>query len=263
MRNFNDFSNLVRKRMYQRVMIIKALFCKRPILLNYQMGKVGSSTLGEFCRQKGLAEWHIHRFFDTPIHAFNKKNFFLKVFDLMLFRVLRILSSEVLIISGVRMPIERDISMYFHNLKISASTLESDMPSLLSHFESSFPVGDCVTWFDKELNRLVGIDIYSYPFDTSSGFSIYKIGKVRLFLYDISALSSIQAEIGRFLGVEDYRLIAKNQSSKKHYHSVYKIFLDSYQPDPIFVKNLLSTRYVKHFFSNSVHNSIKEKWIGK
>jgi hypothetical protein len=261
------YSRLVLRRILQRLRIIWAILLRKPVLLNYQMGKVGSSSLAEFCRREGIAEWHTHRFFDTPIHSFNNKNKYLKAIDLWIYKILRLSASEVLVISGVRSPIERNISMYFHSSPLPGQLRGVEEAEALSRltadFETSFPFSSCANWFDDELNKLLGVDVYSMPFDSQRGFSVYRVGGVKLMIYDISALTFIQDEIGMFLGSSAYKVINRNESSSKEYNDLYKMFVVRYSPKEDKVNGVLSSRYVDHFFSLDDRNSMRDKWLSR
>ena len=241
---------LVVKRLRGAARLVRHMFSSKGVTLNYQMGKVGSSSIGEWLRQNDLGEWHIHRFYDTPVHSRRGKNKALKALDLVLFRLLTILCEDIKIITGVRFPLERDISMYFHNaygIEMYPLSEPGKVDEVIADFNDAFPVLSSAQWFDDELKRLTGVDIFAHPFDREKGFTEITAGRFNVFVYRLDKLDTLQPELARFLGHPDFRLIKMNESASKRYTDLYRAFKKVYVRAPGGL-DAAEQRFLKHFY---------------
>lgn len=242
--------NLVVKRLFGAARLVRQMFTRKGVTLNYQMGKVGSSSIGEWFRQNNVGEWHIHRFFDTPVHSRRGKNKALKVLDLALFNLLKILRKDIKIVTGVRFPLDRDISMYFHNaygVELRPLPEFGRPDEVITDFDATFPVLASASWFDDELKRLTGVDVFSHPFDKRKGFTVIDFGRFHVFVYRLDKLNDLQEELVRFFGEPDFRLIKMNQSDSKRYTELYRAFRKAYARQPG-AAHAAEERFLEHFY---------------
>ena len=232
-----------------------SLISEKKLILNYQMGKVGSSSVGEWLRLNNKPEWHIHRFFDTPVHGYKNKNFGLKMADFLLFRVCRLLNKRILIVTGVREPLDRDASMYFHN----NGKNNLDVIGHVDFFNSFFPILKCLDWFNDELLALVGVDIFEYKFDKSLGYSIIEDKNVAIFVYRLDKLGELEKELSLFLGYEDFTLINRNKSENKSYSLEYAKFKRAISFDKASVTES-EKGFMSHFYSEGHTAAYFNRW---
>ena len=83
------------------------------------------------------------------------------------------------IVTLVRDPIGRNVSMYFHDLHYWLAYYFSEVRPDRDGARRNRPLIDCfretfdhrypLDWFDKELKRLSGIDVYEHAFDRTTG----------------------------------------------------------------------------------------------
>ena len=246
--------DLVVKRLRGAARTVRQMFTHKGVTLNYQMGKVGSSTIGEWFRQNDVGEWHIHRFFDTPVHARRGKNKALKALDFAVFRLLTILGKDIKIVTGVRLPLDRDISMYFHNtygIEMRPLPEPGMVDDVIADFNDTFPVLASASWFDDELKRLTGVDLFAFPFDRAKGFTEINAGRFRVFVSRLATLAPLHPELSRFLGEPEFRLIKTNDSMSKRYTDLYRAFKKAYVRQSGVI-DPAEQRFLAHFYESDM-----------
>ncbi|EGQ9051320.1 capsular biosynthesis protein [Vibrio parahaemolyticus] len=246
---------------------------ERPVLI-YQMGKVGSSAL-----EKSIPNSiHLHDLMAidankqiSPVRAklhqpnkhYVKRLLKRSVMSHMLKR-----KQDVRIISLVREPIGRNISMFFQSLPFwmaekylnDDSAIRSERPQLLQeafeeHMNHHYPL----EWFDNEIKTLTGIDVFNKPFDHEAGCQTYQQGNFSLLVIRSDKLKQSPATVGEFLGYP-VDVVHDNQSNNKWYSSLINEFKNSYQPKPEFIEEMLSSKLTTHFFTSSEISELKQKY---
>jgi hypothetical protein len=246
---------------------------KCPVLI-YQMGKVGSSAL-----EKSIPNSiHLHDLMSieaqkqiSPVRAtlYKPKTHYIKrmLKRTIMTRMLK-RKEQVRIISLVREPIGRNISMLFQSLPFwvadkylkDDSAIRSERPQLLhetfeSHVNHHYPL----EWFDNEIKALTGIDVFIQPFDHERGYQTYHKDNFSLMVIRTDKLNQSQQAISEFLG-QEIQVVHDNQSENKWYSPLANEFKRSYQLKPEFVEEMLSAKLTKHFFTVSEINNIKNKY---
>ncbi len=240
---------LIRMAFANYARVLGSVMTGRPVVLNYQMGKVGSSTVAKYLRDSGYCEWHIHRFYDTPVAVRKPKNRLFRALDLIVLKIVLAAPGRALIISGVRDPVSRDISMFFqvseklYDLAPETAPLET----MIEAFEQKFPCGACCKWFDDELKRAVGIDVFAHPFDKEAGYQVIETRRTALFLYRLDKLDRLETSLVEFFDLPDYKLIETNRNERKTYSRKYSDFKAAYATRP-HTPNLDEIRFMGHFF---------------
>ncbi len=219
------------------------VWSENPVMV-FNAGKVGSISVYNSLLRHHIAARQTHALAYRPEYMDARMKEFYKEFKK------KIDGYEcVKVISAVREPIIRDISHIFENLcfpyakmyeKFSSDFYESVNQCLCDNFicEKSFhhesPTsvhqyirmsgkhGGEFEWFNTELKEVYGIDVYSYPFDREKGYSVIKQGNVELFLYKLEKLNSLEAPLGRFVGLDNFRLTRANGSEVKNYKYAYE-----------------------------------------
>jgi hypothetical protein len=230
-------------------------------LLIYQMGKVGSTSLEETIKDS----LHVHSLYSNwPCFVFyqqRRRNFPERLsqhFYDWSRRVALKRRKKIKIISLVRDPYARNISMFFQNLqhwmyyfsKLDKKDLrlECDLPLLFEVFEKAFDHDYPLTWFDKEINRFTGIDIYKYPFDKEKGYSRIQNEKYDILLIKLESLKFTWNVVEDFVGS---KLIFQNVnlSSDKWYAPVYENFIRDYAPSETYLDKIYNSKLAKHFYT--------------
>lgn len=183
-----------------------------PVVIVLNMGKVGSTSVVQYIRRNAPAfrvlSAHYCSRNETPIEhgaAVGSATLFPRPEDMELLKPAleaRIKSGrDTMFISGVRNPIDRIRSAFLQNLESHLleekrirlwmlpwkfTLTDVELSSRLNAFETDFQL----RWFERELEPITGIDIYSNRFDDNHGFMSFSAGPVKLFLYKFEALGN-------------------------------------------------------------------------
>lgn len=239
-------------------------------VISIQMGKVGSSSiLKSFPKSYQGHSWDA----ELPVKYFSSRNtntIFGYLFSLLRWRIKFFFVSKKLkkdmgagrrlkLIIGVREPVARNISGYFQSLNPRES--DFDVDSQITKFWCFSPHMSSLFWMDNEVKRHFGIDVYDFPFDKEAGYSIFSSGIFDVLVYKLEMLSSLEKQIGSFLDCPDFRLINDNLTSDTAFSVLYKDFCNRIRVSKEYLDLLYSSKYVRHFYSDSEIDSFYKKWL--
>lgn len=228
-------------------------------VLIYQMGKVGSTALQEAIP----GALHLHSLYGNDVCPPRYGRMVASPLSKTgrgTSRAIRRLAlarrPEVRIITFVRDPLERNISMFFQNLahwlalddvrhvrdtRVEWNALIADA------FERSFNHEYALDWFDRELKRLTGIDVFARPFDGDQAAAVFERGRYQVLLVRYERLQEATAQIADFVGA-DIELGRINRGERKWYGALYAEFKRDYQAPPELMQRLYGNRYARHFY---------------
>lgn len=235
-----------------------------PIII-YTMGKVGSSSL-EASIDGAI---HLHSLYgnppNPPNYALNNVSIAQKIKHkirdvIKIFALKR--AKKIKIITVIRPPMDRNISMFFQALPFWMSTAQSDFggkrivspraegfDTLHEVFNRSFNHDYPNTWFHEEIERFSGIDVYSKPFNKADGYIKFSKGKYELLVLECSKIKELGSTIADFVGSEITNDGARiNDASNKWYASVYKEFKDTYIPSSEVKDAVYYSKFYTHFY---------------
>ncbi|MBL4910787.1 MAG: hypothetical protein JKX78_12345 [Alteromonadaceae bacterium] len=239
-------------------------------LFIYQMGKVGSTTL-----ENSLPNAvHIHAFFTKnhtcPIRLYGQAKFGFKFFiyrleqELLAYLLRRAFKQRqnTKIITLVRDPLARNISMFFHDLdaylfaahtnclntrKVALPTRDQQASVLIDVFQQEFDHDYALTWFDREFFPMTGIDIYQQSFDKAKGLGIIKTENIEVLCVRTNKIKSNINEISQFIG-QHVTLSDANLAENKWYGDIYLAFKKQYQPKEFLIIKLNNSKFSRHFW---------------
>ncbi|WP_319204526.1 putative capsular polysaccharide synthesis family protein [uncultured Ilyobacter sp.] len=268
------------KKIMKKLKKLKSTLLSKEIILIYQMGKVGSTTIEKSLEKLGKNNvYHIHHFFKEPslenikinsnLKLFiksNRENIFFKLKRLTLYIFCRI--KKVKIITLTREPIERNISMFFQdfpqvlyeNYFINPRRNEMTQNQIFKLFEENFNHELPLRWFDEEIKRYFSVDIYNYPFDKESGYSIIKESNIDMFVCKLEKLNFLENELKEFLELDEFKLEDSNSSRVKWYYYLYKEFKKNYIPNKHYLNSMYNSRFINHFYTVEEIEIFKKKW---
>ena len=159
----------------------------------------------------------------------------------------------------VRDPREWVISAIFQNLDTFDGALDSGCNVNFEIVErevgKSFKSigGDLDQWFDEEIKKPFGIDVFSSSSKKSQCVEIFENGNVKLLLEKIEELKAITPEIlNSFFETtqfhKEFQFSYNNVSKNKFYGTEYLEFKSKFQIDHLDYKNLMQSRYVQKFY---------------
>lgn len=247
---------------------------RREMVLVYQMGKVGSSSL-ESAIPGAI---HIHtlhggRFW--MLRRFDKKNLYFRLITLLRLFKLRCelkFAKSVKIVTLVRSPHARNMSYFFQRLYVDLNYYYQDnnVDPRIAGFDTLFAAFEYNStrlnnylfdvWFENEFKTGVSIDVFSKPYDFEKGYVIFERGKgrVQVFLTRFEDLDKSCNDLSQFLNV-DIDLKVENDSSSKWYSDLYSEFKRRYIPGDDYFKKIYSSRTYKHFYSGDEKPSNRYK----
>ncbi len=265
-----------RRRRECRAAVRRSVKSRQPLVLVYQMAKVGSSTVTSALESVGgLSVFQVHVMNPDSIRRLHAglRHKGLARFQMDTDLIGRALFEEIIkpghkakIITLVREPIGRNISFYFHNLDVLWETADAhenvELPLLLDEFGTRFGHQRSINWFDREFKPVLGVDVYKHEFPRDVGHlridtERYDVLIMRTDLEDASKAKCME----EFLGVEGLSLVPKNVASRKPYADVYRKFLDAVELPEGYVNEMLDSKYTRHFFSPEEIASLRAKWL--
>ena len=244
------------------------------IVLVYTLGKVASSTvyrtISDYDKTK-MDVHHVHFLSDNWLekilpagHPSMRHNIAEGKF--ILDHIARHPEKRVKIITLTREPIARDVSDILQNWKPrfgGKDVNEVDADEILGNFKSNNDFSYTTTWFDTELFEYTGFDIYSVPFDTKKGYSIYKTEKFDILVIQSEKLSGcFQAAFHEFLGVELDKLSVTNESDKKVGGEKIQELRKQLKYTRKELDRIYKLKYMTHFYSKAEIAGFYEKWMG-
>ena len=236
----------------------------------YQMGKVGSTSL-----EKTIPNAiHVHAFYNAnhtcPVRLKGLAKFGVKHFiyrleqELMAYLLRRAFRSRrnTKIVTLVRNPQARNISMFFHDLdaylfsahtncvnsrKAPLATRNQNPEILKEIFETEFDHDYPLNWFDREFKAMTGIDVYQYSFDKEKGYAHIKSGTFDVLCLRTNVLNNSVELLSEFLS-EGVTLVSENTAEQKWYSSAYAEFKANYQYPKEMTDKIETSPFFKHFF---------------
>lgn len=255
-----------------------------PILI-YQMGKVGSKSVYNSLKKNLISNVIYHVHFLSHSNIEEVESYLLSLPHITdkeplrkSKRVREIIdqssnSARFKIITMVREPIAREISDLFQNINrelpsINKCNLKEKLNSITAFLHKSFSSFDetddyACTWFDKEIKDVFNFDIYTYSFDKSLGYHIYRNDQFDILIIRLEDLSRcFNRAMSRFFKNDDinFTLENSNRSSEKPYRQIYEKVRTNFKLPVEILDKVYSTRYSKHFYSEDDLEKFKAQW---
>jgi|SRR5699024_7377541 len=241
---------------------IISVISSKNVVFVYQMGKVGSQSIRESLKTQGITAPHKHRLTYKTYKEYDIDFMKRPIYILWLRKLLaKVVSKKknLKIITLVREPIQRNISEFFqHYNELNYKGIYKGDPQEV--FLSEFPQDIPLNWFDDELKKVFGIDIYKYPFDREKGFTIISENNLDLLVIKLEELDNLEKQIGKFVGLKEFRLDTVNRASKKPYGEFYKYFKRNLKFTENYIEEMYNSKYMTHFYTQEEINAFKEKW---
>lgn len=250
---------------------LRVWFGSRSVIV-LTMGKVGTLTICNSLEQIGFRHAHPHSLYYTRpgVHfldirltlwqriwyTYKTVTKRLKVF------IWSALSSEIMIITGVRDPFSRAISAYFEQSHYFGGVPDDwSFSEIKEDFEKRACITATTTWFDKEIRRFSGIDVLNSDFPRDKGYKSYQKGSVSLFVYKMDSLNNLGPQIAEFLSVQDFSILPTNETGSSHNALKYKEFARRYKFDREIANELIESDYMKTFFSTEDIATLLKRWV--
>ena len=261
-------------------------------IINYQMGKVGSSTVQASLVALGLDQpvYHVH--FLNPVRVRQIEQQRRKYFRTERYGRLRrpwlyeFLYEQIQrkdrrwkLVTLVREPIARNISTFFENLEVTEKAdatayavksayygfdievaLERPDPLIELFFERLVHERP-LRYFNDEIRTVFGIDVFDSEFPRERGFKIYQGDSADLLLVRLENLDQCAATAFKeFLGVDGFSLVSANVASGKVYAPLYRAFKRSICLPQDYIDGMYDSKYTRQFYSDEEIQQFRRRW---
>jgi hypothetical protein len=258
------------KRRLSRHKKLLAKYADKKTIFIYQMGKVGSTSI-----EHGIENaMHVHAFYNRNhtcpprlmgLAKFGLVHFLLRAEqEVLAFLLRRVFKrrKNTKIVTLVREPIARNISMFFHDLdaylfsaytncmrtrKAPLATRCENSSLLIDVFNSEFDHDYALNWFDNEFAIMTGLNIYDYDFNHDLGYCLIQKPSVEVFCLRTDKIAERIDDLTEFCGSE-VNLSAVNRADDKWYHEVYKQFSREYSYSTDKLHKIYNSQFFQHFF---------------
>lgn len=277
--------SLVPGHLQKQLQVYLTDFSKRPPVLVYSMGKVGSTSIVEAIQRAELpyTVFKLHALEARRLDAarkehaqqgqlYNPRAYHLWVGKALRHRLHEPLAEKWRVITGMREPISLTVSRFFQIAdarypevldaegRIRENKALEYLQKQIEHFDEH-PNYAC-TWFDKELKAVFGVDLYAVPFDHEAGYTIVERPDVKVLAYRVEDLERcfVPALRAFFNLTAPIEPVKANRGRKKAYHEVYERVKRQLSFSEDVLSRIYSTRYVQHFYEDEMIEKFKRRW---
>lgn len=261
----------IRRRVSRHRLLIKKYKDPNTIFI-YQMGKVGSTSLEHGIKNS----LHVHAFYNknhtcqVRLHGLAKFGLVHIVYraeqEVLAYLIRRAFRQrkQSKVITLVREPMARNMSMFFHDLDAylfaahtnCLNTRDKPLPTrlqdmnLLSQiFEQEFDHHYPLNWFHKEFLPMTDINIFDYPFDAHKGLLLIHKATIEVLCLRSDKMHNNVGELSRFVG-QDVKLSVVNDGQTKWYKDIYLNFKQQYRVPVVLKQTIKASQFQGHFFSD-------------
>lgn len=226
-----------------------------PTLI-WTMGKVGSTSIAQSLMS------HTGRFSVFTSHFMNDVEHPRSV---ELYKHIIQTKHPIKIITLVRDPISKNISSFFQDFeKNTGSTYAEDafeIEALTRLFIETYDHESPLVWFDQNIKKHLGIDIYETPFDIEERAQSFSIDDIDLLVLRCDLDNESKArQVSEFLGLEGFSICNKNVSAQKSYATTYKAFKQNIHLPKSYLVRMIDSKYFQHFYNAAERDEIVAKW---
>ncbi len=258
---------------------------RRPPVLIYRMGKVGSRTVYASLKAAAVAQpvLAVH-FISDDVHALRHRRGTEHPGDAIPYHYLlgaaigdelrRRRGAPCKVISLVREPIAFAVSNFFQKPQLAREDVwtdggQIDADKALSYLKNKFRRGGGTNyidnWFDRELKGVFGIDVYAAPFPVDRGFAVYTRGSVEALVLRLEDLSEKGPRVlADFLGLDGVvQLIRSNDRLHSRDAEAYRRVIDRLRVDPHSCEKMYACRIARHFYGDDMIARFISHWSRK
>lgn len=124
-----------------------------------------------------------------------------------------------MVISLIREPVARQISLMWHYLGENPKEMMKRYGKFENIERRYFQIPnheDEFEWYKKEMETVLGINVYEYSFDRDAGYSIIEKDGISLLLIKVEKLNSLEKVIADYLKEDDFKLCTLNLAKEKN-----------------------------------------------
>ncbi|MDR2954763.1 MAG: putative capsular polysaccharide synthesis family protein [Prevotella sp.] len=163
---------------------------------------------------------------------------------------------QIKIITVIREPLNQIISQIFQQLNLHDVELLKIMTP-----ESPVDYDYPEKWCNEELKAFSGINILDKTFNPHKGYEVYEYGRFSLLVIRFEDINRVfSAAMNDFSSVGDWILGGKNKAENKGYAIEYRKFRSELAIMPDVIKNVYSSPFVRHFYTDEEITIFKKQW---
>ncbi|MBD3391257.1 MAG: methyltransferase domain-containing protein [Chitinivibrionales bacterium] len=239
---------------------------RQRLVVIYQMGKVGSSSLLESLKSHGVSPvYRVHYLTPHGLADAQRANAGAVLPHIAQSRELRAVLEdrperfEWKIISLVREPVGRNVSALFQNLEKRLGCAPDEAFSggpgrvreLAQRFLNEYNHDIPLSWFDNEMKATFGIDVYAQEFPITRGYTIIAGSRADLLLLRLEDLDRCANNaVEKFLGIRDFSLSRANTGASKNYAGVYRQVKKNLVLPQDYLDRMYGSKYARHFYTS-------------
>jgi hypothetical protein len=137
------------------------------------------------------------------------------------------------------------------------------VPDITRRYLERFPHTDPLTWFDDEMRRTFGIDVFSTG-DLrcrDERVFVYRRGSLELLVLRTEDIDDVaQQALQQFLEIDDFELKHSNVADDKEYSRVYRDFRDHVKLPEEYLARMYESKYAKQFYSPQEIERFYARW---
>jgi len=169
----------------------------------------------------------------------------------------------------IRDPVATNVSGFFHNYAWWPDRLQKKcredagacLDELRQQFMEKYPHDIPLTWFDMELTGNFQVDFLAREFPRSRGYEIYQAGGSDIMILKLELINDcIDVAMREFLGLQDFRLLNRNEAKDKWYYQAYRKFVDSVDLPGEYLDRMYDTRWYRHFYGDEELDRFRARW---
>ncbi|MEO1665366.1 MAG: putative capsular polysaccharide synthesis family protein [Chloroflexota bacterium] len=120
---------------------------------------------------------------------------------------------------------------------------------------------DKLTWFEREPERFLGVDVYAHPFDREAGHTRFTTDLYDVLIVRTEMDDAVKSQIvGEFVGLPDLQITRTNVGETNHYGAAYKAFKQALTIDAAHFQAIYASRYAQHFFGEAKLHEMNAQW---
>jgi hypothetical protein len=255
---------------------------RQPVVAVYQLGRVGSSTVTAAIRVAGAGlTFHVHSLAPDLRRDLEQQRVTitpaLAEYIHQNDRVARCLRwvlgmhAPMKIIVLLRDQVDQSLSSFFYNFTLFTGHSLDEKAWTPRELRRLYWVKNSLNgfnafeyWFERELHRNMGFDIFAHRFDPERGWQVYQHNRLSVLVMKIE-LDDADKNIvlNTFLGIKNLQLQVKNTSEEQSYSSLYRAFRKEFSLQPERLDTIYTGRYARHFYTLQEIERFKQKWMKK
>ncbi len=220
----------------------------------FQMGKVGSHTVGAALRQAGYCGRTVHLHWVTDLVAGYPSN------RLPYSRILvHERSSPIKVISATREIVSWALSGLFQYHGAAAMNPADAVAMVEERFWNM--CGNGLAWFEHRY--FCDLDVYAHPFDHAQGWARIEHRGIDLLLYRQEDLPRLEAPLAAFVDLPACLLPSHNVGGAKGYADLYRQMCREFRLPGHLLSRLYDSAYMRHFYSDAERERAYARWVRK